>query len=60
MKTFDVVAILTNMAENHQRALDIDQIHALLFATAVIRSLSPSLTDCIDQILDLNNSRHKQ
>ncbi len=60
MKTFDVISILEEMATNPEQELDFDQVHALHFATAVIRTLPQCLTDCIDVILDLCHARQKQ
>ncbi|MBA7507436.1 hypothetical protein ES706_06155 [subsurface metagenome] len=60
MKSFDVISVLEDMAENPDHALDVDQVHALHFANAVIRSVPQNLIDCIDVILDLENARQKQ
>ncbi|MBA7525910.1 hypothetical protein ES705_18069 [subsurface metagenome] len=60
MKSFDVISVLEDMAENPEHALDVDQVHALHFANAVIRSVPQNLIDCIDVILDLENARQKQ
>ncbi|MBA7537618.1 hypothetical protein ES705_29887 [subsurface metagenome] len=60
MKSFDVISVLEDMAENPEHALEVDQVHALHFANAVIRSLPQNQIDCIDVILDLENARQKQ
>ena len=60
MTTADVIAILEGMSENQEHALDVDQVHALFFAVAAIRSLPQNLTYLIDVILDLENARLTQ
>ncbi|MBA7543090.1 hypothetical protein ES705_35416 [subsurface metagenome] len=60
MKSTEVISALENMAVDLYLSLDIDQIHSLHFACAVIRSLPQNLIDCIDVILDLENARQKQ
>ncbi len=60
MDSHDVVSTLEDMAENPEHALDVNQVHALHFANAVIRSLPQNQRDCIDVILDLENVRQKQ
>ncbi|MBA7685690.1 hypothetical protein ES703_94115 [subsurface metagenome] len=60
MKSRDVITILEDMAVNPEHALDVDQVHALYFATAVIGSLPQNQIDCLDVILDLEDASHKQ
>ncbi|GAJ04431.1 unnamed protein product [marine sediment metagenome] len=60
MKCADVILTLEDLAENPEQDLDINRVHALHFAVAVIRSLPQNLKDCIDAILDLENARLKE
>ena len=60
MKSLDVISVLEDMAENQDQALAVDQVHALRFANAVIRSLPQNQLDCIDVILDLEDARLKK
>ena len=60
MNSTDVITVLEDMAENPELALDVNQVHALHFASAVIRSLPQDLRNCVDVILDLENARQKQ
>ncbi|GAJ21159.1 unnamed protein product, partial [marine sediment metagenome] len=36
MRSSDVIPILEDLSKNPEQALDINQVHALIFATAVI------------------------
>ncbi|MBA7552775.1 hypothetical protein ES705_45351 [subsurface metagenome] len=60
MKSLDVISVLEDLAENPEHALEVDQVHALHFANAVIRSLPQNQLDCIDVILDLEDARLKK
>ncbi len=60
MKSYDVISVLEAMAENQENALGVDEVHSLLFAVAVIRSLPQDLKDLQDVILDLEHARQKQ
>ncbi|MBA7555328.1 hypothetical protein ES705_47987 [subsurface metagenome] len=60
MNSTDVITVLENMAGNPEHALDIDEVHALHFANALLRSLSQNLKDLIDVVLDLENAKQKQ
>ena len=53
MKSAEVIPILEGMAENQDQALDINQVHALYFAVAIIHSLPDTLTRLIDAIFNL-------
>ena len=53
MKCLSVVPILEDMAENPELALDINQVHALYFAVAVIRALPETFTRLIDAVCGL-------
>ena len=60
MDSTAVISTLQDMAVNPEHALDINQVHALYFAVAVIQSLSQNLKDLIDVVLDLENTKQKQ
>ncbi|MBA7530841.1 hypothetical protein ES705_23052 [subsurface metagenome] len=53
MISADVIPILEDLSRDPEKALDINQVHALIFAVAVIHSLPKNLTRLIDAILDL-------
>ncbi len=60
MNSTEVISTLEDMAENPEHALFVDQVHALHYSVAVIRSLPQNLRDLIDVILDLENARERQ
>ena len=60
MNSTDVITVLENMAGNPEHALDIDEVHALHFANALLRSLPQNLRDWVDLILDLEHARQAQ
>ncbi|MBA7714930.1 hypothetical protein ES703_123962 [subsurface metagenome] len=53
MKSLDVIPILESLSRNPDQALDINQVHALIFAVAVIHSLPENTIRLIDSIFDL-------
>ncbi|MBA7541577.1 hypothetical protein ES705_33893 [subsurface metagenome] len=53
MKSAEVIPILEDMSRNPELALDIHQVHALIFAVAVIHSLPETQAKLIDVIFDL-------
>ncbi len=59
MKTALVVQTLEGMADNPENGLDITRVHALLTATAIIRSLPKPLLTSMDILLDLEDARPK-
>ncbi len=60
MNSTVVISTLQDMAGNPEHALDVNQVHALYFAVALIQSLPQNLRDWIDVVLDLENARQKQ
>lgn len=60
MNCAEVISTLEDLAENPEQRLDPNRVHALYFAIAVIRTLPPNQSDCIDVILDLEHARQKQ
>ncbi len=53
MMSSDVIPILEDLSRNPEQALDSNQVHALIFATAVIHSLPENSIRLIDTIFDL-------
>lgn len=53
MKSADVIPILEDLSKDPKQALDIHQVHALIFAIAVIHSLPETQAKLIDLIFDL-------
>lgn len=49
----EATQILSNMSAQSQPELSVDQLHAVLIALTVLRSLSPSLVQCFDEIITL-------
>jgi len=60
MTCFDVLDTLEVLATEPGRPLGPNEVHAIHFACAVIRSLPQNLKDCIDIVLDLERARLKQ
>ncbi|MBA7530857.1 hypothetical protein ES705_23068 [subsurface metagenome] len=60
MKSTTVIDTLQDMAGNPVHALDVNQVHALYFAVAIILSLPQNQRDVIDVVLNLENARQKQ
>ncbi len=60
MNCFEVQNTLEKLATDTGRGLDLDEVHSIHFASAVMRSLPQNLKDCIDVILDLDHARLKQ
>jgi hypothetical protein len=60
MNCFEVQNTLEALATDPGRGLDLQEVHAIHFACAVIRSLPQNLKDCIDIILDLEKARPQQ
>jgi hypothetical protein len=53
MKAVDVIPILEDLSRDPEKALDINQVHALICAVAIIRSLPENSIRLIDAMLDL-------
>ncbi|MBA7533080.1 hypothetical protein ES705_25315 [subsurface metagenome] len=53
MKSVEVVPILEDLSRDPEKALDINQVHALIFAAGVIHSLPENFIKLIDAMFDL-------
>ncbi len=60
MTSYEVLNTLEALATEPGRPLTLDDVHAIHFACAVIRSLPQNFKDFIDVVLDLEHARLKQ
>ncbi|MBA7551201.1 hypothetical protein ES705_43737 [subsurface metagenome] len=54
MISADVISTLEDLAENPEQDLGVNQVHALLFAVALIRALPEQTVNLVDVILNLS------
>ncbi|MBA7553023.1 hypothetical protein ES705_45605 [subsurface metagenome] len=54
MKCAQVITILEDLSRNPEQALDIDQVHALIFAVAIIHAMPENQTNLVDILFDLS------